>query len=93
MQFYNNDEYEQCMADYKEELDRLRAFDYLVYASILRYVYEHPDMDSIIKDRACNKYRGFMESFFSKTYLNHNKKIIETIDFIVRNDIDVLFVQ
>lgn len=36
------------------------GFDFMIYASILRYVYENSEIDNIIKDRSCAKYLGFM---------------------------------
>lgn len=71
----------------------LLDFDYLIYSTILIYVYDNDQVENIINQRSCSKYLGFIEIFFSKSCLNSEKKTLTVLKFIEENNVDILFMQ
>ena len=74
-------------------INEVRNFDYIVFECILKYVYGTNSVEVIFKNRGVAKYLGFMERFFQKPFLNESMKESRIIDFIVKKNIDVLFLQ
>lgn len=72
----------------------MRTFDLICYHALLRYAYKIKDLKEVESNKITpEKYINLCEKFFSKSYLNEEKKIQKVTEALQKHDADIFCFQ
>ena len=72
----------------------MRSFDLISYHALLRYTYKIKDLKDLESQKINpQKYIDLSEKFFSKSYLNEDKKIQKVTQVLQKHDADIFCFQ
>lgn len=73
-------------------LNKLRNFDYMIYHAYLEVLFGDVDMGRL-EQYSSKTYLAELKKWHSKSYLNQNSKITFVKEYILKQELDVLFLQ